>query len=216
MVAGCARIFLHAKGLVQRGAFDHRNERKVSTNVGTLRRSFDHWRHWQQSNFVPDSAYDIRRLFVLPEAQDLPACICQQGRGLNVPGNISLYFELPPFSVGDWHVRMLRTAVPEAAIDEDGDPESGKSNVNGSARSTGDLHTHPVAKALEVQEASHSHFRRSVPPAQCRHPPRHRRRTGWRPASRHARRLRGALILAGGADAQLDGAVGGTGNASRS
>lgn len=76
-----------------------------------------------------DSIRSIARIVVLPNSHDRPSSFRQpaivETISLPRPGE----FDLPPRPVGLREFTVLGTAMPEAAVHEDGDPSRTKDNV---------------------------------------------------------------------------------------
>jgi hypothetical protein len=63
--------------------------------------------------------YLIRRL-VFPDSENSPAGGDEDGPILSISDLVAIELGRPPFSIGRWAGCMLRTAVPKAAVDKDG------------------------------------------------------------------------------------------------
>jgi len=68
---------------------------------------------------------------MLPESQDDPASLLQPPVSINVTGSIGSHFFRPIGRVRGGNGVMFWTPVPEASIEEDGDPLSRKYDVGG-------------------------------------------------------------------------------------
>lgn len=76
----------------------------------------------------PFSRHD--RVFVLPYADRRPTLGSESRLDLSVSLHVSCELGLPVGAVHPRHVRVLRAAVPEAAVDEDGETRAGEGDVN--------------------------------------------------------------------------------------
>src|SRR5690606_23923984 len=72
------------------------------------------------------------RILVLPDANDQPTCVGEATVGLRVALTITPDLHRPDFGVGGGFGVMLRTAVPEAAVEEHGHLGPGEDHVCGS------------------------------------------------------------------------------------
>jgi hypothetical protein len=75
---------------------------------------------------------------------------------------------------------VLRAAVPETPVEENGDLGFSEGHINRSSRQARDLRTHAVPKARGVEQASDCHLRCSVPATEQGHATGDTRRTGGR------------------------------------
>jgi hypothetical protein len=78
----------------------------------------------------PDGLSYVGRRFVRPEAQNRPpesqevsGCFC-------ISALVAFELRLPPIRIGLWSRSMQRTAVPEAAVDENRDPGAREANID--------------------------------------------------------------------------------------
>ncbi len=88
----------------------------------------------QSDGLVPyqlfsDSRYYGTRFFMFPKSQDLPAEVSECGRLLEISFGVCLQLWCPVSRIGVGCPPMLRTAVPETAVDEDGYAPPGERNV---------------------------------------------------------------------------------------
>jgi hypothetical protein len=72
------------------------------------------------------------RVFMFPHPDGEPVLGLEEFVGRSVAREVGLQFRLPPFTVVGWNRAVLRTTVPEAAVDEDGDALSRKHYVGSS------------------------------------------------------------------------------------
>jgi hypothetical protein len=68
-------------------------------------------------------------ILVLPDSDREPTHISEPRNGFAISFSITSQFWLPICSIGYRYLAMLRTRVPETAIEEDGDPSSSKCDV---------------------------------------------------------------------------------------
>ena len=71
-------------------------------------------------NSSPDHLSNRCRILVLPEPQDHPTRVDQRRVGPLIAGSVALDFGSPKLGVGGRKGVVLRTAVPETAVDEYG------------------------------------------------------------------------------------------------
>jgi hypothetical protein len=57
---------------------------------------------------------------VAPDTQNAPTGLTEQAVGISVASSVAGDFAVPVFPIGLRHTAMVATAVPEAAINEDG------------------------------------------------------------------------------------------------
>jgi hypothetical protein len=74
---------------------------------------------------------------VLPRAYHHPAIGLERLRIALISGDRLIELRYPVVSVSRRHVPVLRTAVPEAPVDENGDSDAGKDNIR-THRATGE------------------------------------------------------------------------------
>lgn len=83
----------------------------------------------QIEDCLPDDQGRLSWQLVLPETENGPSALLEALAGVQVPLAVAPHFRIPVALVsGRWHV-VGRTAVPEAPIDEDGESDSGESDV---------------------------------------------------------------------------------------
>ena len=142
-------------------------------------------------SFAPaalDLGRDGARVLVLPRSDDEPAVRHQRRRVPPVAAPVGVELGPPPLGVRFWRDRVLGTAVPETAVDEDRDPCSGEDDVR-SALDT--LSVDPEAQAPAVQFPADGQLRFGPRSPQAGHEALHRwtrcRRSGGRSVgtSRH-------------------------------
>lgn len=114
---------------------------------------------------VPPVSYDLdqlvscfRRLLVLPDPTHTPSGLSQMFRRLPVPGLVLEDLGSPPVSVRSWPRTVLRTTVPEAAIDENRDLHCGERNVYGPPRHARHLRADAIAQTSPVQQSPQFQF----------------------------------------------------------
>ena len=89
--------------------------------------------------------------FVLPDTDDRPAVRHQPCGRVAIPLDVRLQLRRPPRSVVRRPRRVLRAAMPEAAVDEDSDPSRGEHDVSpstGYAREW-NVYAVPIPKAMQ-------------------------------------------------------------------
>jgi hypothetical protein len=135
------------------------------------------------------SSRGLDRLFVLPYPDRDPSRFREEIVGFGVPTSGPLEFVPPPFGIRSGPSGVLWTSVPEAAIDEDGDPHLRKHDVSYPRQAGQRPLMDPISKASRVQRSPNGKFHGCV---SCRlppHPGSHRGgRRSWTPLS-HRRLL---------------------------
>lgn len=81
----------------------------------------------------------VRRILVLPHADGVPAQVREHRLRLSIALNVPRQLGLPIRRVRSRHVRVLGAAVPEAAIDEDGDASTGEGDIHADGATAGHL-----------------------------------------------------------------------------
>jgi len=116
---------------------------------------------------------------MFPDSHHLPARIVETSIGVGVATLIREDLLSPPRCVGLRPCRMIRTAMPETAVDEHSDPRPPEDNIRAAPNSGDRRVIDPVPKSTAMEELPESQFGRSVT-LPCRfHPlPRSRRRRG--------------------------------------
>lgn len=85
-------------------------------------------------NHLGDSSCRVGRDFVLPDPHAQPPEFPQTGVGVPIPRYVLFEFGGPPLSVSCGKGRVVRTGVPEAAIDEDRDLRTDERDITASPR----------------------------------------------------------------------------------
>lgn len=102
-----------------------------------------------------DFVGDDSGVLVLPRSDHGPSGLVESLIGPSVSGDVGVQLGSPPVSVRLGRDGVLGTTMPEAPVDEDGDPGSGESNV-GPARKGCEVHA--VAETTTVQLAAQRPF----------------------------------------------------------
>ena len=84
---------------------------------------------FQKSLDAPEGSSGAVFQLVFPDAEDGPAFLAEEFFGGAVAGDVALDFFEPVFLVGGGHAAVLRAAVPEAAVDENGEALFGEDEV---------------------------------------------------------------------------------------
>ena len=71
---------------------------------------------------------------MLPDSNNRPTSAGQQSVRLGISFNVASELGLPPIAIGGWHAAVLGAAMPEAAIDENGDLAPREHNVGLAAK----------------------------------------------------------------------------------
>lgn len=104
------------------------------------------------SNRRSDSGRDGFRRLVLPEAHDLPAGRFQHQRRFDVTVAIGLDLAQPVVGVVlERRATVLGAAMPEAAVDEDGDSLPGEDNVSAASQARHGPDSDPVPEPLSMK-----------------------------------------------------------------
>src|SRR5829696_3259520 len=116
------------------------------------------------------SVSDLGYVLVLPGAEHLPAVTCERAVDSTVSGDVASELRLPVRGVRTWRVAVVRAAVPEAAVDEDGEARAREDHVgsNDSGRSR-DWVIDPEAQPTSVELRPQSQFRSCVTPTVAAH-----------------------------------------------
>ena len=93
---------------------------------------------------------NVGRVLMLPSPDDDPSCLAQTLIRPAVTGDVGVKLGPPPVGVRLGSHGVLGTAVPEAAVDEDGDPSAGEGDV-GPARDG--RHVDAIAETPSMQLA---------------------------------------------------------------
>ena len=112
---------------------------------------------------------------MLPHPDHRPTGFLEVAVGLAIPFDVESQFGCPPDAVSFGQGAVLRTPVPEAAVDEDDDPMPSELKVGAAARQPRERMVNAVPKASRMKDATNRHFRSGVSSALPRHP---RRRCG--------------------------------------
>jgi hypothetical protein len=121
--------------------------------VGSARR-----RGTPRSPELLDGVRGVYRVFVFPNMHHDPAHHDELLILLPVSGDVPLEFLLPPLAVVSRDNAMIRTGVPEAAIDENRNSRGGKREI----RMTGKPRKiYSEAKTTTMQFTANQHFRAS-------------------------------------------------------
>jgi len=127
---------------------------------------------------------------VLPHSYDTPASLFELRVGVCVSSAIRLDLLAPPLGVLLWPCAVLRTPVPEAPVDENGDPEPWERDV-GTAAGARQRVVDAKAKATAVKQRPKGGFGRGVSLSLRLHPAQGvRRRSGGGAPFGHASSLR--------------------------
>lgn len=111
----------------------------------------------------PERPFDSLRggweVFVLPYSYNRPAEVAQHSISVTVTLDVGPKFRRPPVGVAVHRDEVLGAAVPEAAIDEDGNLRAGKGDVDRAARESGHSVANPIPKAPCMEFATQEHLR---------------------------------------------------------
>lgn len=122
------------------------------------------------SNRDDDCLNGIRRILMLPEAEDQPASLCELRGCLAVPCPVAVDLGLPVVSIGHRCDEVLGAAVPEAPVDEDSDPKPCEHDGSPSAQSGSIWRVVDAeAKSGGMEEPSQSDLRLGVPSSVAEH-----------------------------------------------
>lgn len=91
---------------------------------------------------------------VLPKPERHPAQCPQMVVSLTVPLHVLTQLRQPPLAVRRRETGVFGTHVPEATIDEHGDPRGAKQQISTTPRHARKESIHPVPKATPVKLAS--------------------------------------------------------------
>jgi len=89
---------------------------------------------------------------VHPESQNLPSGSPKLIIGLRVSRSVLSYLTIPVFGISLWRHQMVWTCVPEAAIDEDGNPPGREDHVSSAPDGPNWVGVNPVPVASLVNE----------------------------------------------------------------
>jgi len=117
-------------------------------------------------------------VLVLPEPEDQPVGLGEDPVRVLVPSDIGLELVFPLSSVHTGAGRMIGASVPEAAVDEHGDPFPRKEKVGSASTEHGEGVVDSVPKAESMNMTSDSHLTGGVSASRALHPEAHFRRAG--------------------------------------
>jgi hypothetical protein len=113
-------------------------------------------------------------IIVCPGTDHEPACLCQLPIRIGVSDLVGNDFVAPPRCVLFGPGAVLRTPMPEAAIDKDGHSGRGKNNVRPPAKTREGIMINSVAQARSVQDGAQCYLARSIPSPRDLHSTQHR------------------------------------------
>jgi hypothetical protein len=96
-----------------------------------------------------DLLSDVGRVFVFPCPDDEPSRLLEAYLGSTVTLDVGVELGAPPLGICLGRDRMLGTAVPEAAVDEDRDPGTGEGNIR-TSRKGPDVHLVAHSAAMQL------------------------------------------------------------------
>lgn len=106
---------------------------------------------------------------MLPEPDDLPVGRLERRVRIGVPPSVQVDLPLPPSAVGAWEHMVLGAAVPEAAVDVDGETNPRERDVDRSPAVAGHLELHPIPQTEAVELATQLDFWLGVAACERRH-----------------------------------------------
>ena len=106
---------------------------------------------------------------MLPHAQHEPTLLLEECRRVFIARLVRSELGGPPLCVGGRARPVLRAAVPEAAVDEDGYLAPSESDVDGSPRPTWDRVRDAVAQACRMEQSTDLELRVGVTPTKGTH-----------------------------------------------
>ena len=98
--------------------------------------------------------HDLDRLLnplVFPDSDDCPPLRLECSVDLAIARHVCGQLGVPPVVIGSRASSVLRTRVPEASVNKNGDPGSGEDDVDGAAPLPGYWIVHPIAQAAPIQ-----------------------------------------------------------------
>lgn len=107
---------------------------------------------------------------MLPESRDLPSGLRQALVRVSVASPVRRELLAPPGAIGVWFRAMHWAAVPETAIDEDGDFLFRKHDICPAPRLRDRTHIDSVTHTESVEGRPDSHLRPGVTPTRRAHP----------------------------------------------
>lgn len=121
-----------------------------------------------------EKCFDLQRndfwILVFPHTYDGPARRLELFVGVTIPRHISRQFFGPPVGIRLGPGRVLRTAVPEATIDEDSYPRPEENDIRPALHTRENFAVDPVTQPQPVQFPAQGHFGSRVPPGLPLHP----------------------------------------------
>ncbi len=124
---------------------------------GRTRRGLPEFLSWSErgwfASFVDDcsdSTCGFVGVFMLPDSDADPTGFGEALIGVAVSGSVVGDLAGPERSVGGCDGVVLGTAVPEAAVDENGDAGGGEHHVGGTSEVAQGADRHPVAQTLRM------------------------------------------------------------------
>lgn len=119
---------------------------------------------------------------MLPEAEDVPACLSKPLVRVAVSGGVEFKLVPPPRPVVPWPGRVQGAPMPEAAVYEDGQAGPRENNISSPAWPVQDNRIHPVAQPFGVKQFANGQLGRGVTGLLSSEPRLHRLRHGLGPA----------------------------------
>lgn len=118
-------------------------------------------RRGESIQYTATGYYDI---LVLPDSDREPTHISEPSNSFAISFSITSQFWRPICSIGYRYLAMLRTRVPETAIEEDGDPSSSKCDVRHHGSSLIDMNgmVHSESCSGPVKSRPQPHLRACV------------------------------------------------------
>ncbi len=96
---------------------------------------------------------------MLPDTYNRPTELAEYSIRVTVTLDVGLKLRRPPVGIALHRDEVLGAAVPEAAIDEDGNLRSGERDVDRAAGESGHSVANPVPEAPCMEFATQEHFR---------------------------------------------------------
>lgn len=108
---------------------------------------------------------------MLPNPDDRPSGLCEPAIGISIPSSIRFNLGAPELAVAVRLGCVLRASVPEAAVNEDGDPRWAEDDVNSAATVSehGPIDSEPQPAGM--QRPPQRNFGAGVPASYPRHAP---------------------------------------------
>lgn len=101
---------------------------------------------------------DNSRVFVRPEPEHQPICLLKQIGRLLISSQIPRDLRLPVAHVRLGHDEVDRAGMPEAAVNEHSDLESGEHDVGGAADARQRSEVGPIPQAVAMENRPHGEF----------------------------------------------------------